>query len=81
MITLLCRPRQQRQQPSAGDTERHVSLLLSRGLLTRHTASLGGYLFSMPNAGAAIRSVAGGQAVAAACLPARAPASASLAHC
>ncbi len=40
-------------------TEAHVSLLLSHGFLTRHTGGLDGYLFSMPNAGAAVRSVAG----------------------
>ncbi|KAI7843185.1 hypothetical protein COHA_003168 [Chlorella ohadii] len=43
-------------------TEAHVSLLLSHGFLTRHTGGLDGYLFSMPNAGAAVRSVAAGRA-------------------
>ena len=44
------------QQPV---TEQHVSLLLNRGFLTRHTGGPDGYLFSMPAAGAAVRSVAG----------------------
>lgn len=44
-----------------GVSDAHVSLLLNEGYLTRHTGPLGadGYLFSMPNAGAAVRSVAG----------------------
>lgn len=40
-------------------TDKHVSLLLSHGFLTRHTGGPDGYLFSMPNAGTAVRSVAG----------------------
>ncbi|PSC67391.1 Serine threonine-kinase 19 [Micractinium conductrix] len=44
-----------------GVTEAHVSLLLNRGFLTRHTASADSYLFSMPSAGAAVRSVAAGR--------------------
>ena len=39
--------------------EQQVSLLLSHGFLMRHTMSTDGYLFSMPNAGAAVRSIAG----------------------
>ena len=59
-----CRPGQPRRQADAAGAaagEPHVSLLLSQGLLTRHTGGPDGYLFSMPNAGAAVRSVAGGQ--------------------
>lgn len=41
-------------------TDAHVSLLLSHGFLTRHTGGPDGYLLSMPSAGAAVRSVAGG---------------------
>lgn len=40
-------------------TDHQVSLLLNQGLLTRHTGGPDGYLFSMPNAGLAVRSVAG----------------------
>lgn len=42
-----------------GVTDAHVSLLLSHGFLARHTASADSYLFGMPQAGAAVRSVAG----------------------
>ena len=47
------------QQQPVPVTEQHVSLLLNRGVLTRHTGGPDGYLFSMPAAGAAVRSVAG----------------------
>ncbi|PRW33736.1 serine threonine- kinase 19 isoform X1 [Chlorella sorokiniana] len=43
-------------------TDAHVSLLLNHGFLTRYTGGPDGYLFSMPNAGAAVRSVAAGRA-------------------
>lgn len=44
-------------------TDAHVALLLSHGFLTRYTGGPDGYLFSMPNAGAAVRSVAGAHAL------------------
>lgn len=40
-------------------TDAHVSLLLSCGFLVRHTAAADSYLFGMPQAGTAVRSVAG----------------------
>lgn len=42
-------------------TDAHVSLLLNHGFLNRSTASSDSYLFSMPHAGAAVRSVAAGR--------------------
>ncbi|EFN53649.1 hypothetical protein CHLNCDRAFT_36320 [Chlorella variabilis] len=54
-------PRRQADAAGAAAGEPHVSLLLSQGLLTRHTGGPDGYLFSMPNAGAAVRSVAAGR--------------------
>ena len=42
--------------------EAHISLLLSEGFLTRHLAATDGYLFALPGAGAAVRSVADGRA-------------------
>lgn len=53
--------------------EAHVSLLLARGFLTRHTAGADGYLFSLPGAGAAVRSVAAGGAELRALLARRRP--------
>ncbi|KAI3425287.1 hypothetical protein D9Q98_009054 [Chlorella vulgaris] len=56
------RPLQPRQQAApVAVTDHQVSLLLNQGLLTRHTGGPDGYLFSMPNAGLAVRSVAAGR--------------------
>eukprot|EP00887_Chlorella_sp_A99_P002948 scaffold24.g2948.t1 len=58
---------------AAAPGEAHVSLLLSHGFLTRHTAGADGYLFSLPGAGAAVRSVAAGRAELLAALARRRP--------
>jgi hypothetical protein len=48
--------------PRSAVSEGHLSLLLNQGFLTRHTLGADGYLFAMPGAGPAVKSVREGRA-------------------
>ena len=43
-------------------TEGHLSLLFHQGFLTRHSGGQDGYVFAMPGAGPAVRSIREGRA-------------------